>query len=58
MLTIIWIVFAIIAMYFVIGMVSIMVWEIVSSKTGACCVPAWLDNWYEFIIEKWFFFCN
>ena len=45
-----------IMMYFIIGMVSIMTWEIVSSKMGACDVPMWLDNWYDFITKKWFFF--
>ena len=56
MLTIIWVVFAIIAMYFTIGMVGVMVWETVASIKGACCVPSWLDDVYEFITEKMFFF--
>ena len=56
MLTIIWVIFAIIAMYLTVGMIGIMVWEIVSSIKGACCVPSWLDDVYEFITEKMFFF--
>ena len=56
-MTIMFLVVAImIMMYFVVGMISIMTWEIVSSKTGACDVPEWLDNWYYFITTKWFFF--
>ena len=51
-------VLVLVAIYLVVGMASIMTWEIVSDIKGACCVPTWLDNWYEFITEKWFFFFN
>lgn len=56
MLTIIWVVFAIMAIYFIIGMTGIIVWEIVTSVKGVCDIPSWLDNIYKFIIEKMFFF--
>ena len=47
-----------IAVYSIIGFASVMLWETVADKKGACSVPNWLDNWYEFITEKWFFFCK
>ena len=56
MLTIVWIVFAIMTIYFLIGMIGIIIWEIVTDIKGIYDIPSWLDNVYKFIIEKMFFF--
>ena len=57
-MTILLVIFILVSIYAKVGLLSIMAWEIVSDIKGACCVPTWLDNWYEFITEKWFFFFN
>lgn len=44
-----------ILVYLLFGMGAIALCEFISSKTGACCVPEWVDNLYEFVVEKWFF---
>jgi hypothetical protein len=41
--------------YLLFGMGAIVLCEIISSKTGACCMPKWAENLYDFVIEKWFF---
>jgi hypothetical protein len=45
----------VILVYLLLGMGAITLYEFISSKTGACCVPEWADNLYEFVIGKWFF---
>lgn len=56
MLTVIWIVFAIMAIYFIIGMTGIVIWEVTTEIMGVFNTPDWVHKVYKFIIEKMFFF--
>lgn len=56
MLTVIWIVFAIMAIYFIIGMIGIMIWEVTTEIMGVFNTPDWVHKAYNFITKKWFFF--
>lgn len=58
MLTMILVILAVIAMYFIIGMIGIMVWEVTTEIKGVFDTPNWLHKVYNFITEKWFFFYN
>ena len=45
----------IISSYLFLGMGAIALCELISNKTGACCMPKWAENLYDFVIDKWFF---
>jgi hypothetical protein len=48
----------IVVMYFVFGVLVILTTEIVGNIVGAFDVPMWLDDLYDFVIDKMFFFFN
>ena len=46
----------IVAAYFVFGVLVILTTEIVGDIVGAFDVPMWLDDLYDFVVDKMFFF--
>ena len=47
---------AIVTTYFVFGGLVILTTEIVGNIVGAFDVPMWLDDLYDFVVDKMFFF--
>ena len=48
--------FIIVVAYFMFGALVIVTTEIVGDIVGAFDVPMWLDDLYDFVVDKMFFF--